>query len=244
MSIAKAAALLSMGLLACGGSEGTEPHDMSAAQHERTAGAEEAAARQHGSQYDPGAKKESLECDDAVPCWTSTANPTEEHQQDVARHGELAAKHRAASQALRDAEAKACAGVPAGDRDMSPFRHREEITSVTEITRPEQRGTAEPYGARAVFRAVPGLTEQWLQRIVDCHMARAAALGYEVPGMEYCPLTLKNVTAVITPAGDGFAIDVTTSDYAVSREVLRRMRAAASGQASAPGSSPSTGSGP
>ena len=52
MNNTEAAALLALGLLGCDGVKGTDPHDMSAAEHERTAGAEETAAKQRGHQLD------------------------------------------------------------------------------------------------------------------------------------------------------------------------------------------------
>lgn len=214
----------------CGGSQGTEPQDMSVAQHEKAAGADDVAAEQHGDQYNPNATQEQTRCAKGGVCWSSEENPTEEHKADVAKHHELAAKHRAAAQALRDAEANACAGIPDEDRDESPFYHGHDIASVSEIKATTQRGKQQvesAVGARAVFRAVPGLTAEWLQREVDCHLARAAAVGNDMPEMDYCPLVLKGVNAKVSSTGDGFAIDVTSSDPAVAKEAERRMQAAA-----------------
>ena len=67
-------------------------------------------------------------------------------------------------------------------------------------------------GADIVFRAVPGMTPEWLQRIVDCHLARAAAVGHDMPEMSYCALMLKNVTGQVTSTGNGFAVAVTSQD--------------------------------
>ena len=220
--------LASLAGIGCGSSQGTEPHDMSLAQHEQAAGGEDVAASQHGDQYDPQATVAEKRCAKAV-CWTSDTNPTEQHKGDAERHRELASKHRAAAQALRDAEASACAGIPEEDRDVSPFYHREDIASVTEIKETTARGKAQiesSVGARAVFRAVPGLTAEWLQREVDCHIARAAAVGHEMPEMDYCPLVLKGVNAKVSSTGDGFAVDVTSADAAVAKEAERRMQAA------------------
>jgi hypothetical protein len=220
--------------IGCGGSQGTEPHDMSAAQHESAAGAEEAAAEGHAEQYDTEATSTTTRCAaERGVCWTSTSNPTQKHEQDAAKHREHAEQHRAASKALRDAEAQACAGIDEADSDVSPFYHREDIASVSAIEHgvgsEGKRGDAKAgalAGGRAVFRAVPGLTAEWLQRQVDCHRARAAAMGFNMSGMEYCPLMLKDVAAKVTSTGDGFAVDVTSSDAEVAKEVVRRMQAA------------------
>ena len=139
----------------------------------------------------------------------------------------MAADHRAASQALRDAEARACVGLSDDDRDTSPFAHREDISSVEPLTDNVSSGKgqyARMAGAVITFRAVPGMTAQWLQRVVDCHVARNAALGHDVPEMPYCPLVPKNVAAQVTATSAGFAVAVRSDDVDTAKEVLRRAR--------------------
>lgn len=215
---------------------GANPHDMSAAQHEAMARQEHAEAEAHSARYDPNAEKSRSRCPGggaaaagpaADACWTSTTNPTKEHLEHAEEHRKRAADHRAASQALRDAEARACVGIPDADRDESPFDHREDIASVTELYSPLSGGknpTRRFEGATVVFRAVPGMTAQWLQRVIDCHLARNAALGHEVPEMAYCPLVPKGVTASVTPTQSGFAVALKSDDMDVAREVLRRAK--------------------
>jgi hypothetical protein len=155
---------------------------------------------------------------------------TQEHNADAARHRELAAKHRAASQALRDAEASKCVGISEADRDISPFYQREDIILVEKVTRTlastygDVRALA---GGRAVFRAVPRLTAQWFQQVIDCHIARAAAAEHEMPEMTYCPLMLKNVTATVSSTADGFAVEVTADDAATAEQVWNRIQSLA-----------------
>ena len=219
-----------LGFAACASSQGTRPLDMSTTQHEAAAGQEQAAAEQHGGQYDPNAKTESKQCGRDAVCWTSANNPTDQHKAEAAQHHELAEKHRAAAQALRDAEAAKCIGISDGDRDVSPFYHRDDITSVSKVTKTLPQGRVEVLalsGGRAVFRAVPGLTAEWLQRVVDCHIARAVAAGNDMPEMPYCPLTLKGVSATVSSTGDGFAVEVTAGDAAVAEQVWKRMQALA-----------------
>ena len=209
---------------------------MSAASHETTAAQEELAAREHEQRYDPAARQRGEKCravstvKEAManePCWTSVTNPTAEHLKHAEDHLARAAEHRAASQALRDAEARACVGIPAADRDESPFEHREDIARVEPLyvkeggKIPSQRLV----GAVAVFRAVPGMTAEWLQRVVDCHLARNAALGHDVPEMSYCPLVPKGVTATVSPAQAGFAMEIRSDDSATAKEILRRAEA-------------------
>jgi hypothetical protein len=140
-----------------------------------------------------------------------------------------AQKHRAASQALADAEARACSGISDEDRDMSPFNHPEDIQSVSpvrkEIRVEEDSFVTREIGVTIVFRAVQGMTAEWLQRVVDCHLARAAAVGHAMPEMSYCPLVPKGVEAKVTSAGNGFAVNISAADQATIDEIKRRAQA-------------------
>lgn len=215
---------------------GAQPHDMSRAQHETMAANEQQIARTHSAQYNPDATVRKERCrgggrargDFDGGCWTSVTNPTAEHLEEAKKHERMAADHRAASQLLRDAEGRACVGIPEDDRDMSPFEHREDIASVEPLTVGTTSGkttSSRTEGAVITFRAVPGMTAQWLQRVVDCHLARNAALGHEVPEMANCPLVPKNVSAKVTATDSGFAVGVRADDSQTAQEILRRSRA-------------------
>ena len=208
---------------------------MSASQHEAMAASEGKKAELHSARYDPGASVKSERCSRGAAartggdegCWTSVTSSTAQHLEDAERHQRMAADHRAASQALRDSEARACVGISVEDRDMSPFEHREDIASVEPLTvNAATRGSsARTVGAVITFRAIPGMTAQWLQRVVDCHLARNAAVGHDVPEMPLCPLVPRNVTAYVNPTASGFAVSVRSDDADTSREVLRRAQA-------------------
>jgi len=214
-------------VIACASTPGARPSDMSVAQHEQTAAAHEAEVTPHADQYNPSAQTATTHCDSKHPCWTSTSNPTEQHLSDAKKHHKTAADHRAAAQALRDAEAQACAGISDDDRDISPFYHREDITGVQpayqHITGKQARDEA--VGAVVTFRAVPGLTVEWMQRIVECHVARNNALGNDTPEMPYCPLVPKGITAKVSSTGDGFAVTIESQNPNTAKEVLRRAQA-------------------
>jgi hypothetical protein len=216
----------------CAATNGTRPTDMSAERHEQAAAAMEAQASSQGAEYNPNARATQTECDNLVltPCWTSSKNPTSQHLADMQKFQRIAAEHRAAAQALRDAEGRACVGVSESDRDVSPFFHREDILRV------ELKPHAAPFvdtwgnklptaGAVITLRAVPGLTVEWLQRIVDCHIARNTALGYDVPEMSYCPLAVKGATATVQSARGAFDVVVVASDTTAIDEIVRRARA-------------------
>lgn len=213
-------------LLACAADPGTQPHDMSTAQHEAMAKNEDAAATGHAEQHDPNATKTTTTCSGKGGCWTSVSNPTAQHSEDAQHHRELAQKHRAASAALVEAEKNACAGLSDEDRDMSPFNHREDIQSVSDYSEQVKSGkgsVTKVVGSTVVFRAVPGLTAEWLQRLVDCHLARAAAVGHDMPEMAYCPLVPNGAKAKVVSAGNGFAVNVYADDAATIAEIKKRV---------------------
>ena len=224
---------LLLGVTGCAHSAGTEPHAMSSADHDQAAERDEAEAAGHEAEYDSEATRGASGCqtgDRGYACWRSRSNPTAEHRRVAERSREDAARHRAASQALRDAEERQCAGLPDGDRDLSPFMHRDDIRSVSPFREERAIGrasTSRTAGAVVVFNAVPGMTAEWLQRVVSCHLARNAAIGFDVAStdMPTCPLTLRGVEATVASVGDGFSVTLRSDDTDTANEVLRRARA-------------------
>lgn len=212
---------------ACGHAAGTQPHDMSAARHQAAAAQEEDQASGHAAQHDPAADRNEERCSAGKGrvCWTVTTNPTQGHVKTAEEHRELAAQHRAASQALQSAEARACTGIDDADRDVSPFAHGADIRSVSQFREEQLVGknkVTRDAGATIVFRATPGLTVEWLQRIVDCHLARNSAVGHDMPEMAYCPLVPRGAQATVRSVGDGFAVDVRADDAETAAEIWRR----------------------
>lgn len=114
------------------------------------------------------------------------------------------------------AEASACAGIAESERDQSPFSHREDILRVD---------VDERRGVTVLFRAVEGMTADRLQRVIDCHLARNASLGHQVPEMSYCPLVPPGVRAEVRPVAGGFLVELTTRDPSSSAMVYERVLA-------------------
>jgi len=197
--------VFSMALLigACGSSSAVGPQGESVAQHEAAASVED---RQAATLCQAG---------NGTVCWSDRASS------EAKKLREMAARHRAAAQSLLNAEASACEGIAPEDRDRSPFFHGADIRSVSPLDEALGMG-ARFAGATIVFRAVPGLTAEWLQRIVECHLARDAAVGYDMPEMADCPLSIPGVSATVVSAGDGFAVKVHSGDDAAAAEIWRR----------------------
>jgi hypothetical protein len=243
---------LSVFLVSCAATPGAKPHDMSQAHHEAAAREQEQLAESHQAEFDPAKTVEHEHCTPAIAarrdpsypnnliCWTSVTNPTAKHEREARDHRKQAADHRAASAALRDAEERSCGGIAPDDRDISPFEHLEDLVSVEpldHLARRAGRRLSRVDGVRIVLRAVPGLTEQWLQRVIDCHLARNSSLGHEVPEMVDCPLVPRGVEATVRAVHGGFAVELRAGDEETANEILKRarrlleMRDAASGVA-------------
>ncbi|MFZ5479549.1 MAG: hypothetical protein ACOZNI_22480 [Myxococcota bacterium] len=209
---------------------GAQPHEMGSAAHEEESRREERAAASHEEQYEPGATTTRVECGTAgfgrQVCWTSVVNPTEAHLREAERHRRAAADHRAASTALQSAEASACVGIADDDRDISPFEHTEDAAAVAPLyaDRPGAQTGQELEGAVVTLRDVPGLTGDWLQRIVDCHLARNVSLGHVVPEMPDCPLVPVGARATVASVPEGFRVEIRSEDDAAAADILARAR--------------------
>lgn len=246
--------ILGGALLGACASSGTEPHAMTAGQHQAAAASEEQVAAGHQAQYNPSATAPpikgpsptaysaciSYESSNCYVRWRSEENPTDRHRAEAVQHKNLAEKHRAASKALIEAEERFCSGIPVADRDTSPFYHREDITAVQglkiptrnygysgdrsnvfELQQLDKEASGGLQGARITFRAVAGMTPEWLQRVVDCHLARNAVIDND-PSMSFCPLAVAHATASVMSTGNGFAVDVTSNNEASAREIIKR----------------------
>jgi hypothetical protein len=224
-----AAGLMMAGsVLGCGHPVATEPHDASAAQHQAAAERADGSVRMVEARSNPYVSCLSMR---VGVCWTQAIDEQVDRDRDSNFYRQQAAQHRAAEASLRGAEAGACAGLAPDDRDISPFYHRPDIVSV-EVLRADGAGRpgaghtgSRTLGALVVFRAVPGLTRAGLQHAVNCHLARAAALGHIVPELDFCPLMPKGVVATVSSTAEGFAVAVTADDPVSAEEVWRRAAA-------------------
>lgn len=200
-------------------SAGTRPHDMSAAEHERAAKNDDERAKTHTREYDEGAWQPAGDCGEF--CFSTWSNPAGEHAGLARRHRRLAAKHRAASETLRNAEAEACQDIPERDRDVSPFFHSDDIVGFERLP---QAGAEGPVSFRVHFEAIHGVDVDAMQRLLDCHLARNAARGHEAPEMPYCPLVPTGVEAKAEATDTGVDI-VLTAQPPAHYEVEERLQA-------------------
>jgi len=119
----------------------------------------------------------------------------------------LAQSHLEAAKRLRDAEQVACYGVPDADRVQGPFAHPDRVTGI-EIVRDRgvfPKGPLEPVGVAVDLRAEPGMTQQWLGRVVACHVAHVAVEGADA---QPSPLSVANTQVSVTSTAVGFRVTV------------------------------------
>lgn len=214
--------VVALTLLACSpATPGAKPSDMSASDHARAAAEHDRAATFPPAGTETCSGGRVVDPTVSGACWTQGDDQTEAHRR-------MAADHRAASAALREAEAKACVGVGPNDRDESPLAHRADLLGVEPLlsrTSSSRGPTAHTDGVTIFIRAVPGLTAEYLQRLVSCHLARNASMGFAMDEMSFCPLAVKGASATVASAAGGFRVDVRGDGDAATKEILLRANA-------------------
>jgi len=219
------------GATACAATPGARPTDMSQASHDAAAEQHTAQATTHLAQVDPNATAAKKECSGKVatgPCWTSTINPTAGHADEAEQHRKMAADHRAASTALQQSESSACSGLSEADRSTSPFDHRADVLGVEDLRKTPTTGketqVAALQGASVTVRAVPGLTKEYLQRLVTCHLTRNASMGFAMAEMAACPLSVKGASATVEGAGNAFRVEIRGDNKESIDLIVRRAK--------------------
>jgi hypothetical protein len=137
---------------------------------------------------------------------TDVATPTEQY---------------VAANSLREAERSACVEVPEADRDGGPFMRRDRIAYVEEVNdRLYPKQMAQTFGIAVYVRATPGLTEQWLGRVIKCHQAHAAVAGASDDTTD--PLIGADSRIKIDPTPEGFRVAITSPDLATARALVAK----------------------
>ena len=135
----------------------------------------------------------------------------------------LAQEHADAAKRLRDEERAACSGVPDADRDMGPFGREDSVTGIQVIKDHGvfPKGQLQPVGVSVYLRGEAGMTQQWLGRVVTCHMAHLAVVG---PEGRHSPLTVPNADVTISSTMVGFRVTITSHNTDVAQSVVERGR--------------------
>lgn len=131
-------------------------------------------------------------------------------------------------------EPSACIGLSEADRETSPFARRSDIVRVETLrTQPataKETQVGRLQGASITVRATPGLTPEYLQRIVSCHVARDPAMAATRPELSSSPLSVKGASAMVESAGDAFRIDIKGDSKEASEEIAQRAKELGAGR--------------
>ncbi len=154
--------------------------------------------------------------------WAARIAPTPEQAAQAQALREAARSHRIASPAVRAAESSACAGLGGDDRDVTPFFYRDDIVDVQPLRGHDGALPGRLEGAVVIFRRVEGLSPGRLQRLVECQVARDAALDYRVPEVEWCPLAVPGTLAWVTDSESGLEVRMASSTADAATETYVR----------------------
>ena len=197
---------------------GTLPHDMSAEGHEQAAREASAVTQETPCPPNTGETAQTI-----AVCWTPTVEGNA-RERAVEHERRLADAHQhAAAELLAQADA-ACAGVAESERNVSPFSHPGDIDGAKPLYGPHdsRKSFRVPIGVTIFVWPIPGLTQERLQRIVNCHLAENAVLGHVSPSEPDCPLVPAGVVATVRSSTDRFAVDVKGDSPSVVSEIRAR----------------------
>jgi hypothetical protein len=147
-----------------------------------------------------------------------------------------APQHLEAAAQLHQEEQTACYGVPETDRLQGPFAHPDRIAGVEVV---QDRGEfpkapLRPVGVAVDVRAEPGMTQQWLGRLVACHTAHVAVVGQDPkPSL----LSVANSQVSVSSTSVGFRVTVISRDRAVARALVDKGQELADSTFGRPGTS-------
>lgn len=171
---------------ACASNPGTEPEDMSAADHRNAAEQEEREAKEHQGKYNTKARRTSgadVGGGDTFSFPMTSYNPTTHHLESADKHRRHAHAHREAAATLENWEEQECGDFPPETRKACPLIGH--VESVEDIAG----------GVRIKFAASVNIDAAIAH--VKCHRAFAGVQGFK--GMDSCPMYVKKVTVKADP---------------------------------------------
>jgi hypothetical protein len=127
--------------------------------------------------------------------------------------------------ATPDEVASACAGVPDVERDHPSMLQPPELEGVREsmgeqryikFTRQELRG------AELLVRPTPGVSRQWIARVIQCHVAYQDLPGAGVPEASADPFRVDEANITFGETDTSFVIRIQGANKAEGEEILAR----------------------
>ena len=148
----------------------------------------------------------------------------------------LAQQHLEAAEQLRQDEQATCYGVADADRVLDLLTQPDRVAGVAVV---QDRGEfpkapLRPVGVAVEVRAEPGMTQQWLGRLVACHEAHLAVAGHDpTPSL----LSVANAQVSVSSTAVGFRLTVTSRDRDTARTLVERGQELADSTFGRPGTS-------
>ncbi len=125
------------------------------------------------------------------------------------------AQPRAATAA--EQERAACAEISDAERDAGPFARRDRIVGVEPIHQVVSPKAPAPIAGVAVYlRATPGMTEQWLGRVIECHVAHRSALA----ASSNDPLLVGDARIAVSTTPTAFRVAITSNDQESAQRIF------------------------
>jgi len=156
---------------------------------------------------------------------TGATAATEQAANTSVDFGATANDARAVARRLRAIEQSACADVSVIDRDQGPFAQRDRIASMQTL-RDRRMATTQvlqPAGVAVYLRSAPGLTEQSLERVLQCHLAHHAVVG-DQGFAKPSPLFVEDARIALSTTTDGFRVAITAREASAAREIIEKAR--------------------
>ena len=202
----------------------TEPHEMSLQGHEEAARQASQESERLRENPCPPTTGEAVQTN--AVCWTPSLASEAQRARAAEQQQRLAEAHGKAAAELREEADSACAGVAEADRVTIPFFHVQDLDGARPLRAPhDSKRPGQPkIGVTIFVRPVLGLTEQRLQRLVNCHLAQNALVGHVSAVEPDCPLVPAGVSAAVRSASDRFAVDIKGSSPEVVKEIETRTR--------------------
>jgi hypothetical protein len=120
--------------------------------------------------------------------------------------------------------ARICTGIPETQARSVLTDLRGDVDRMeSAFESPRSNSTQRAIGVDIHVQATPGMTAQWLARLVECHIVTEAAGG--ACTTSECPLGLDRVNVGVSTTRTGFTIELRSADAAIARELPRRAKA-------------------
>jgi hypothetical protein len=126
------------------------------------------------------------------------------------------------------AEPAVCVAVPEAETHLAVLLSPQNVVSVEALDGKRQDDPTVPpgVGARIVVASRAFVTADWLQHVIDCHLAARVATGGKANATQL-PLDVDGARAHVTRSGGSLTVDVTAADARGAREILSRALALA-----------------